>query len=76
VPVHVPVLFCAHYFQAPARQARTGKWPAVFRFSKDKVTTEMMTACADLKTKLNMTEQPIKLRNSALVLSVPFRVLI
>ena len=73
--VHLPVLFCAHYFQAPARQARTGKWP-VFRFSKDKVTTEMITACADLKTKLNMTEQPIKLRKLALVLSVPFHVLI
>ena len=71
----MPILFCAHYFQAPARQARTGKWP-VFRFSKDKVTTEMMMACADLKTKLNMTEQPIKLRKSALVLSVPFGVLI
>ena len=41
-------------------QARTGKW-LVFRFSKDKVTTEMMMACADLKMKLNMTEQPIKL---------------
>ena len=66
----MPVLFCAHCFQAPARQARTGKWP-VFRFSKDKVTTEMMTACADLKTKLNMTEQLQKL---ALVLSVPFHV--
>ena len=71
----MPILFCAHYFQAPARQARTGKWP-VFRFSEDKVTTEMMMACADLKTKLNMTEQLIKLRKSALVLSVPFRVLI
>lgn len=70
----MPVLFCTHYFQAPARQARTGKW-LVFRFSKDKVKTEMMT-CADLKMKLNMTEQPIKLRKSALVLSVPFRVLI
>ena len=56
----MPVLFCAHYFQAPARQARTGKW-LVFRFSKDKVTTEMMMACADLQMKLNMTEQPIKL---------------
>ena len=72
MPVHAPDPFCAHYFQAPAR---TGKWP-VFTLSKDKVTTEMMTVCADLKTELTLTEQPVKLGKSALVLSVPFCVLI
>ena len=56
----MPVVLCTHYFdQVPARQARTGKWP-VLRFSKDKVMTEIIMACADLKT----------------VLSAPFRVLI